>query len=277
MISRLFLLAWCFLSLSLNAQEVLDTLSSSASAVETQWLDQPQLERVWQASMVSFPKDEDIKDSTIKELSQKSVRPQGTWPTVIFVHGCAGMLRGEKRRVKFFSEQGYLVISPDSFARQDYPKSCRIFPQRAFMQRGTLALRNQDIAYAVEQAKALDLVDADNIYLVGHSEGAVVVTTIKLASEVNARVAESWTCQSQWPEYRGINAPENEPVLTLVSKNDPWLLDGPNKGNCDAYINRHNGSLSRVYQDEVTKGKHKVLDFPVVQQEVLNFMNQFRH
>lgn len=276
MISRLFLVAWCFLPLSLNAQDVLDTRSSSDPAGKTNWQDQPQLERAWQAATVTFPKGVDVDDQTIEELSHERVQPKGSWPTVLFVHGCAGMLRGEKRRVEFFADQGYLVISPDSFARKDYPKSCRIFPKKAFMHRGTLALRNQDIAYAVEQAKALDWVDADNIYLVGHSEGAIVVTTIKLVSGVNARVAESWTCQSQWPEYRGINAPDNEPVFTLVSRNDPWFREGPSKGSCDGDINKTNGSLSKVYEDKVTNGKHKVLDFPPVQQEVLEFMNRFR-
>lgn len=274
-ISRYFVLISFFLFPCLYAKEAPDTLSSSDTSDNPLWQEQLQLERVWQAAMVTFPKGEDIDNQSIEKLSRESVQPKGRWPTVIFVHGCAGMLRGEKRRVKFFADQGYLVISPDSFARESYPKSCSIFPKRAFMYRGTLALRNQDITYAVEQAKALDWVDDNNIYLVGHSEGAIVVTTIKLASVVNARIAESWTCQSQWPEYRGINAPENEPVFTLVSRNDPWFVKGPSKGSCDDYINQSNGSLSRVYEDKVTKGKHKVLDFPSVQLEVIGFMKRF--
>ena len=265
-IRKLFLLVGCTLSLSLDAQ----------AQGSVHWQNQAQLDRVWRAATVTFPKGVSLDEQTIEALTSNNVQPKGSWPTVIFVHGCAGMLRGEKRRVEFFSQQGYLVISPDSFARKDYPRSCRIFPKKAFMHRGTLNLRNQDIAYAVEHAKALDYVDPNNIYLVGHSEGAIVTTTIKLVSSVNARVAESWTCQSEWPEYRGINAPDDEPTLTLVSRNDPWFREGPSKGSCDEFINEANGSLSRVYEDAITDGKHKVLDFPSVQQEVLEFMNQFR-
>jgi len=248
--------------------------SAAEDVSEVDWQNPAELERVWQASWVTFPSGRHKSEHrTIEALAADKSIPLVKLPTVIFVHGCAGLLRGEQRRIDFFAANGYLVISPVSFARKKYPKSCSIFPKRAFMYRGTLGMRQYDIAYAIEQAKALDWVDQDNIFLVGHSEGAGLVATFNHAqASVNARVVESWTCQSRWPEYRGVNAPATEPVLTLVSRNDPWFQEPSSAGSCGVFLDKNNGSRSMVYEDTVTDGKHKVLDYPEVKQHVLNFL-----
>ncbi|MGI9284823.1 MAG: dienelactone hydrolase family protein, partial [Pseudomonadales bacterium] len=273
------LLGILFLSLSfaISAENTHngDTSFSSPSEIsEADWQDPAELQRVWQESWVNFPVGYgETGTRTIREIVSANNKALKKLPTVIFLHGCAGMLRGEKRRVSFFAANGYAVISPISFARKKYPRSCSIFPKRAFLYRGTLKLRQYDIAYAIQKARQLDWVDENNIFLVGHSEGAILATTFEHAEAgVNARVAESWTCQSDWLEYLGVNAPASEPVLTLVSKNDPWFRKPPTKGSCDSFLDNSNGSQSMVYEDAVTKGKHKVLDYPQVQQQVLNFM-----
>ena len=243
---------------------------------ELDWQDPAELERVWQASWFKFPQGHGAnEESTIEELLATGDKAIKKFPTVIFVHGCAGLLRGEKRRIDFFAANGYVVISPVSFARKKYPKSCSIFPKRAFLYRGTLSLRQFDVAYVIQKAKALDWVDEDNIFLVGHSEGAGVAATFNHPKvSVNARVVESWTCQAQWPEYRGVNAPDSEPVLTLVSRNDPWFQQPPTAGSCDSFLDKKNGSQSMVYADSVTDGKHKVLDYPEVKTHVLEFLKR---
>ena len=104
---------------------------------------------MWQASWVDFPAGYgDGQTKTIGNLSADEKLSSNKLPTIIFVHGCAGMLRGGKRRVDFFADNGYAVISPISFAREKYPRSCSILlPKRSLMYRGTLAMRQHDIAY----------------------------------------------------------------------------------------------------------------------------------
>lgn len=257
-----------------------DTSFTPAGEVShADWQNPVELERVWQASWIDFPAGYgDGETKTIGTLSVGERLSSTKLPTIVFVHGCAGMLRGERRRVEFFADNGYAVISPISFAREKYPRSCSIFlPKRSLMYRGTLAMRQYDVAYAIQQARKLEWVDENNLFLVGHSEGAILAATFHHSEAgVNARIAESWTCQADWPEYRGVNAPANEPILTLVSKNDPWFRDPPHNGSCDEFLDKLNGSRSIVYENSVTKGKHKVLDYPEVQQDVLAFLNQFR-
>lgn len=245
---------------------------------ENNWRDPAEWERVWQATWVRWPATfGDNRNYTIKQVLNGGNTPTVKMPTVIFVHGCAGLLPGEIKRIDFFAANGYLVLSPISFARSKYPKSCSIFPKRANLYRGILPMRHLDIAYTVQQARELDWVDKNNIYLVGHSEGAGLVTTFNNpAAPVTARVAESWSCQSAWPEYRGINAPDGEPILILASRNDPWFRRLGLIGDCGPHINPSNGSLSIVYEDTITRGKHKVLDFKEVQQDVLNFLQHHK-
>ena len=69
-----------------------------------------------------------------------------------------------------------------------------------------LKIRLIDAEHAVTQAKKLDWVDKNNVFLVGHSEGGITTARYnpesKIAS-VTARVIEGWTCNAGWDEYRG--------------------------------------------------------------------------
>ena len=61
------------------------------------------------------------------------------------------------------------------------------------------------------------------------------------------RIVEGWTCQAGWYDYAGINAPESEPLLTLVGSKDPWFRDDWSQGSCGRFLSKSNGSRSVVY------------------------------
>ena len=80
-------------------------------------------------------------------------------------------------------------------------------------------MRQYDAGYAIEKTKALAWVDPDRVYLVGLSEGGIAAATFQSQSgkaSLRARVVEGWTCHAAWDEYRGINAPADEPVLDIA-------------------------------------------------------------
>lgn len=241
---------------------------------ESDWSNPAELEKMWQASWINLPVEKgDSEMVTVASFTQSGETPKSKLPTVIFLHGCAGQLAGEERRIQFFAQNGFAVISPNSLERSKYPKSCRIFPKKAFMYRGHLPLRQYDVSHAIKEAKKLDWVDQNNVFLFGHSEGAILAATFDDPSvSVNARIVESWTCHATWPEYKGVNAPVSEPVLTLVSAGDPWFTEGEMAGTCVPFLNTDNGSISRVYPKSVSKGKHKVMDFDPVKTDVLAFI-----
>lgn len=237
------------------------------------WDDPAELDRTWKAAIVRIP----VAPGRSRQGTTDDLRRQGgkKYPTVIYLHGCSGIWPGTHRRMKFLSDNGFLVIAPASLARKTYPRSCNVETREGGLFRGTLVLRRNDAGHAIEMARQLSVVDGGKMVLMGFSEGAVAAVTFRAANErqrVRARVAEGWTCQAPWPEYRGIKAPESEPVLTLVGEADPWYQDRWTRGNCAGFQNPGNGSRSIVYRDGEMASSHGLLEFDTAQKDVLDFL-----
>ncbi len=245
------------------------------------WSNPAELERTWQAARVRIPKSGGgYIRTTMEGLNRGSRSITGTWPTVIYMHGCTGVWSGTYTRIDFFARNGYAVIAPVSLAREKYPKSCAPQTHRAGLHRPTLRMRQNDAGYAIAKAKTLPWVDADNVFLMGFSEGGVITATFFSTSpekSVRARIVEGWTCRSGWVEYKGINAPDSEPVLTLVGSKDPWYQNVWTKGNCTKFIEPSNGSRSVVYSTGYLSTRHDLLEYKEVRETILGFLEQHRN
>lgn len=244
------------------------------------WSDSTEMERTWQAALVRIPKSGGgyIK-TTIAKLQKRSTAPKGVWPTVIYMHGCAGIWPGTKTRITFLARNGYAAIAPASLARQKYPQSCRPETHEGGLYRPTLRMRQNDAGYAIAKAKELSWVDEDNVFLMGLSQGGITTATFSSSHpehSVRARIVEGWTCHAGWSEYNGSNAPDTEPILTLVGSEDPWFQAPWNKGDCGPFLNTSNGSRSVVYSTGRLSTRHELLEAPEVQNTVLEFLNHNR-
>ncbi|MCV0425930.1 MAG: dienelactone hydrolase family protein [Roseibium sp.] len=244
----------------------------------TDWDDPLELDRTWQAAIVRVPAGKgQSRQVTTDDLLQQTTGIEGKIPTVIYLHGCSGIWPGTHTRIKFLSDNGFLVIAPASLARETYPRSCNVETHEGGLFRGTLVLRHNDAGYAIEKAREVSIVDKKNIVLMGFSEGGLATVTFEARNEqqhVSARVSEGWTCHVPWPEARGVNAPESEPVLTLVGERDPWYQSQWTIGDCAQFLNPTNGSKSVVYRDGVLADKHGLLDHEIAQRDVLEFLNK---
>ena len=237
-----------------------------------------EMERAWQAALVRIPTpDGSILKSQIKLLEQNPFSDSAKIPTVIYLHGCTGIWKGTFRRMNMLAKNGFAVIAPISFARKKYPRSCSEVGHKGGLFRWTLRIRQSDAGYAIEQARKLPWVDGENLFLMGLSEGGITTATFKSQKRnrrVNARVVEGWTCFAGWEEYRGINAPELEPVLTLVGSNDPWFQNPWNKGDCGPFLSKTNGSQSIVFKDWPLRNKHELMESKEVQELTINFLRK---
>ena len=243
--------------------------------LEYTW-DPIQIERTWQAALVRIPDSSgSILKTRMSELEQNPVSNSGAHPTVVYMHGCAGIWPGTIRRINFLAKNGFAVIAPASFARTKYPQSCDTSSHKGGMYRGILRMRQYDAGNAIEKARALPWVDSDNIFLMGLSQGGITAATFRSrdkSKRVNARVIEGWTCHAGWSEYRGIRAPESEPVLSLVGENDPWFRASYSWGDCGGYMNKTNGSRSVVFSDLTLRSRHELMEFKSVQKITLEFL-----
>ena len=240
------------------------------------WSDPTEMERAWQAALVRIPNGKGKYIRTkMNKLNEKKLKTIQGYPTVIYLHGCAGVWEGTYTRINFLARNGFAVIAPVSFARKKYPKSCDPQQHVGGYYRGTLKIRQNDAGYAISKSKTLSWVDPNNVFLMGLSQGGITTATFssksKLAS-VNARVVEGWTCNAGWDEYKGIRAPKSEPVLTLVGDKDPWFQNSWTRGNCKSSLNKLNGSKSIVYTDGNLSYRHELLENKDVQETVLEFL-----
>lgn len=252
--------------------------TAPAQMSERDWSNPGELERVWQAALVRIPRrDGSYLRFQMSDVVSGAVPIGERYPTVIYLHGCSGVWPGTYRRIDFLAESGFAVIAPASFARQKYPQSCDPERYRGGMYRGTLEMRQFDAGYAIVKAKMLSWVDSDNVFLMGLSQGGITTATFfsdDPAAQVNARVVEGWTCNAGWSEYRGVNAPETEPTLTLVGAEDPWFRSSWTQGDCGGFLNPTNGSRSIVYGDGYLRTRHELLEDGGVQKTVLEFLRR---
>jgi len=250
---------------------------TSASKMSSKdWKNPDELERVWQASLIRIPSDkQDYIQSTMAEIAPESFQVNKKYPTVTYLHGCAGIWPGTIRRINFLAQNGFAVIAPPSFARDKYPRSCDVYLHQGGLYRDTLRIRQNDAGNAIENAKKLPWVDANNIFLMGLSEGGITTATFfsKYKNRsMNARVVEGWTCTSKWNEYKGVRAPKTEPVLTLLGSKDPWFQNPYTNGECTNFLNKRNGSKSVVYKKGNLSYQHELLEDNEVKKVVVDFL-----
>ena len=240
------------------------------------WSNPQELDRVWNASLVRIPKENGRYLRAYMYETAGLDLPDQKFPTVIYLHGCAGTWHGTHTRLDFLARHGFAVIAPQSFARSRYPQSCDLVNLKSGMYRGTLKMRQLDAAHAISRAKNLAWVDPQNMFLMGLSQGGITTATHRPANastRVKARIIEGWTCHAGWQEYKGLNAAADEPVLALVGKDDPWFRASWSRGDCGAFMNKKNGSKSVVFQDAPLNVRHELLEDDGVQKIVLRFLS----
>ena len=232
-----------------------------------------ELARTWQAARLYLPDATTERSLRIEEAGEAPPRA-GTQrlPTIIYMHGCAGINYVAAETAEFLRSAGYAVIMPDSFARRDKPVSCDPLTLKAGLHRAVLGWRQAEARYAVERARALPWVDGQRLYLMGLSEGGITVATV-FGVDVRARIIEGWTCHAGWPEYHGLAAPEGEPVLALLGADDPWFRLPVLKGDCGAFMSRTNGSESMVYRvPHPLANQHYLIWHEDARRRVLDFL-----
>ena len=240
--------------------------------------DPKELARTWSGSRVYLP---GVSRRNYTSLSSLAVNfregKEGQFPLIIYLHGCNGFWWGTAQRVNLFTQLGFAVIAPDSFARHTKPVSCVPSKEKGGLHRGVLLLRQAEAIYTLSRARLLPWVDKNMIILFGFSEGGITVATLSpaQASGVHARIIEGWGCHASWPEYVGMNAPSRQPVLAMVANNDPWFRHPDLRGHCGKFL-KNSKSRSVVYKKPPLSNSHGLLDYKVPRHDVVKFLSEIR-
>lgn len=233
----------------------------------------------WINALVRIPLGNgDIYRGSMNDLNGNEDFLKGKFKTIIYMHGCAGHWSGTAKRIDFYAKSGYAVIAPPSMARRKYAQSCDTSIPRGGLYRSVLKIRQIDAENTILRAKELDWTDNRNIFLVGLSEGGITAATYypkNVDLSVNGRVIEGWTCNAGWEEYKGLNTPYNEPVLSLVAKYDPWFQAEYLKGHCGQFMNSNPLSKSVIVDDgtQLSKG-HGLMHDSEIKKITLEFLKR---
>lgn len=249
--------------------------SASAVAVWTQATlaetthDPADLARTWNAAKVWLPQ-EPARASGVADLAEAQI----PGVIILYAHGCDGITRITYESARFLARAGHAVVAPDSFARQQKPVSCVPARRQGSLHRKVLAWRHAELSYALDALAEIAELNELPVVLMGHSEGAIAVATLDIPP-VAARVIEGWTCHAGWPEYRGVNASQDEPVLALVGENDPWFRLPVLRGDCGAFMSEHQQGRSVVFQaPNYLHGRHWLSFDTQVQAIILDFIEE---
>ena len=236
------------------------------------------LELTWLEAMVAVPKKkgDEIKMGKMKSNDAKDPlkkHRKEPLPVIVYLHGCAGFEKTDKKAIKALAKGGYIVVAPDSMARKFRPSQCSTGAKSGGANPFVFDFRMAEISYALQQLSRSEWADFKNLFVVGVSEGAVAVAHYR-GDYFRARVMTQWTCQGS-PLVRGLSAPPATPFLAVVQKNDPWYNQEGSKqaGDCGSFFDPASGSRSIVLDDGK---KHTVMKEEEILGEIIRFFDQHR-
>lgn len=154
-------------------------------------------------------------------------------PVVIYLHGATGIDPDhDVRWGSFIKDLGYIAVLPDSMARPGRKPNYDSRTRRGGVFPAANAMRIEETRYVLEQIKKSTWADANNVFLMGHSEGGQAAARNRLPG-FRGIIISGWTCtDSARPGFDGIFAPLETPILTLEWDHDAFREGTPQQGSC---------------------------------------------
>ena len=150
-----------------------------------------------------------------------SVTSDKAFPAVVFLHGCGGITDHERRWAQHLKSEGFVAVFPDSLRIPGRQRNCTQDPSFDGQFSNTLIaqVRPAEFAYTMNKLRDSSWIDPKNIFLMGHSEGAMTAYLIRDDS-VRGVIISGFPCR-QGGALRG---PLRSPLgtATLVVN---WELD----------------------------------------------------
>lgn len=222
------------------------------------------VESSWNKARVFLP-------GSTAPVTPNDVKSNQTYPVVIYLHGCTGIVDWHDYDWgRTLSSAGYIVVMPDSMAREGRIPNCDSSAKRGGIFPQAHDYRQQEITYALEQLKKSSWANLDKIYLVGHSEGGTAVARAEQTG-TKANVILAWTCAWRGDRFlAGIHSPKDVPVLAIAAKNDEWRVGKITEGRC---VDNANGR--KVTQIDLDGSIHATTKYPESKPAVLEFLKKF--
>ena len=224
-------------------------LSISASAQKYD------ISKSWQDAVVLVP-------GNIFTKTVYTVTVDKPMPVVILMHGCSGIQQHETQWAHFLKSQGYIVVLPDSFAIPGRVMNCDSSSNTPNLGLVPVKrIRPAEVEYTMLQLRKEYWVDKNNIFLMGHSEGAMAAANSPELG-FNAVVISSFICNN------GVGASITTPVMAISYESDPYFVN-KNYMCKDKWGDRPNAK-----QIVLSGHGHATSQNTIAKQEVVAFLKQ---
>ena len=156
-------------------------------------------------------------------LSGDLTVPTGTgpFPTVIVLHGCAGMGPNIKRWSRWLVHEGYAAFVLDSFTGRRIHRLCG-HPDPL-----TGSMRAPDVYAAAKYLKTLGTIDGERMVAVGFSHGGWTALAAATTEDRYPEIALRGFIVFYPGCGKGLALPGTAPVLILTGGKDDWTPAGP--------------------------------------------------
>lgn len=235
--------------------------------------DQKELEQTWKKALVYLPQSagglwgELLNEDTFLSRNISATK----YPVILYMHSCTGFAFHREDMLNL-SKLGFIVIAPNSFARNYRPMGC--FEDGEFLTRYAdlvTAFQKAELEYAVRKLKKFGWVDQDKQYLFGSGMLGGMVVAQYTGSEFLGHIIEGWGCHSPIQNQAGIWAPKEVKIFASVSSNDPWYKENKApgySGNCGEFIAERDSSKSIVLDCPC----HYVSWYPEARSSLIEFL-----
>jgi dienelactone hydrolase len=171
------------------------------------------------------------------------------YPVLIYLHGCGGLNEDSQAWGRTIKNLGFIVVQPDSFAIPGRKSNCDSKAQRGGLIKGfdVWRLRSFELQNALDELNKIDWVQKDQIFLMGHSEGALTASRTSV-SGFKAVIASGYWCYEDLELKHG-----SSPFLFLNWQDDPWFRAKSNERNpgiCQKHADRRPGTQQVIIEGQ---------------------------
>lgn len=219
MIKRIYSLMFMFIAFNLTgcATHLTESNTEPSKSIPLEFLalGKFDIRPSWEKASVYLP-------GKFLPTNVSAIESAGNRDVVVFLHGCGGIKNDEIGWSKFFSNLGYVVVLPDSFAIKGRPLNCNSTTTTpttgAIGIHDLMNLRIREFRLASEKLRSMK--NIRKIFVVGFSEGGAVANMLHNPSLFDGVISISSYCISS------VATPKQIPVLTIDFETDPWFRMG---------------------------------------------------
>lgn len=147
------------------------------------------------------------------QVARAQIKPGHKTPVVLYLHGCTGWSKQDDIYRDLLVKEDYAVFMPDSFQR---PGRQQCGKQGPLEER--VAMRTEEVEYALGKIRELPWVDQDHVILMGYSEGGNTTDNwSRPGFAAHIIIGSACTLVGGEPA-----APADVPVLAIVGEKDHY-------------------------------------------------------